>query len=204
MANNTKAAGRITGSPLCGLCERVCIEAKKISDGCIGRFGNVTFTVTLSDFTGGMTTPYTFERAVSSGSTTLENLTVTAIRGNRSRVAFDSFIPIIVYYTDAAGVTGTAKGTVTFSRDVVLTVPSDSVVPYSIEATTAISSNIGAFSSDYASVTIICCIIQIVRVVTTVEILVPSYGYCEYPACENYADEVCEGVFARPIFPSTT
>ena len=102
MANNTKAAGRITGSPLCGLCERVCIEAKKISDGCIGRFGNVTFTVTLSDFTGGMTTPYTFERAVSSGATTLENLTVTAIRGNRSRVAFDSFIPITVYYTDAA------------------------------------------------------------------------------------------------------
>ena len=108
MANNTKAAGRITGSPLCGLCERVCIEAKKISDGCIGRFGNVTFTVALSDFTGGMTTPYTFERAVSSGATTLENLTVTAIRGNRSRVAFDSFIPITVYYTDAAGVAGTA------------------------------------------------------------------------------------------------
>ena len=204
MANNTKAAGKITGNPLCGLCERVCIEAKKIFDGCIGRFGNVTFTVALSDFTGGTTTPYTFERAISSGNTTLNNLTVTTIRGNRSRVSFDSIIPITVYYTDATGVAGTANGTVTFSRDVVLSVPSDSVVPYTIEATTALSSNIGEFSSDYASVTITCCIIQIVRLATTVEILVPSYGYCEYPSCENYADEVCEGVFTRPIFPPTT
>ena len=198
---NTKAAGRITGNPMCGLCERVCIEAQKIFDGCVGRFGNVTFTVALSDFTGGTTTPYTFERAVSSGSTTLNNLTVTTIRGNRSRVAFDSVIPITVYYTDAAGVSGTAQGAVTFSRDVVLTIPSDSVMPYSIEATTALSSNIGAFSSDNASVTITCCIIQTVRVIMTVELLVPSYGYCEYPSCENYADEVCEGIFARPIFP---
>lgn len=204
MANNTKASGRIIGNPLCGLCERVCIEAKKIFDGCIGRFGNVTFTVALSDFTGGTTTPYTFERALSSGATTLNNLTVTTIRDNRSRVAFDSVIPITVYYTDAAGVAGTATGTVTFSRDMVLSVPSDSVVPYSIEATTALSSNIGSFSSDNASVTITCCIIQIVRVVTTVELLVPSYGYCEYPSCENYADEVCEGVFARPVFPPST
>ncbi len=204
MANNTKAAGRITGNPLCGLCERVCIETKKIFDGCVGRFGNVTFTVALSDFTGGTTAPYTFERAISSGVTTLNNLTVTTIRGNRSRVAFDSVVPITVCYTDAAGVAGTANGTVTFNRDVILSVPSDSVVPYSIEATTALSSNIGSFSSDNASVTITCCIIQIVRVVTTVELLVPSYGYCEYPSCENYADDVCEGIFARPVFPPST
>ena len=42
---NTKAAGRITGNPMCGLCERVCIEAKKIFDGCglYGRNDNAVY-----------------------------------------------------------------------------------------------------------------------------------------------------------------
>lgn len=36
---NTKAAGRITGNPMCGLCERVCIEAKKFSTAAWGDSG---------------------------------------------------------------------------------------------------------------------------------------------------------------------
>ena len=56
---NTKAAGRIYGNPLCGLCERVCIEVKKVFDGCITRIGNIPYTVALSNFTPGTVQPYT-------------------------------------------------------------------------------------------------------------------------------------------------
>lgn len=74
-------------------------------------------------------------------------------------------------------------------------------MPYSVEAATSVVSTIGTFNADNASVTMTTCIVQIIRIVTVVEILVPSYGYCEYPECEEFADRSCEGIFERPLFP---
>ena len=39
------------------------------------------------------------------------------------------------------------------------------------------------------------------RVVAEVELLVPSYGFCRIPPCEEFASEVCDGFFSLPIFP---
>ena len=193
----------MSGNPLCGLNERACIETKRIFDGCIARYSNVEFTVALSGITAGLTPPYTFVRMVRSGATVVSDLVVQPISGRRSRVTFNAVVPVTVTFTDSAGAIGSGQGSVTVTRDVVLDIPQDSIVPYAIEATTSVESRIGSIGADNTTVTATGCLVQIVRVVATVDLLVPTYGYCEYPACEDYGDRECRGVFARPVFPPT-
>lgn len=198
---NTKAAGRIYGNPLCGLCERVCIEVKKVFDGCITRIGNIPYTIALSNFTPGTVQPYTYVTSRSSGASVVSDLVVISLQGRRTRLRFNVTTPVTVYYTDSLGASGSATGNLVIKRDIVLSVPEDSVVPYYIEAATSVTGNIGTFNPDGTSVTVTPCIVQIVRVVANVEILVPSYGYCEYPEVEEFNEESCEGVFGLPVFP---
>ena len=198
---NTKAAGRIYGNPLCGLCESVCIEVKKIFDGCITRIGNIPYTIQLSNFTPGTVQPYTYVTSRNSGASVVSDLVVIPVRERRSRLRFTVTTPITVYYTDSLGASGSATGNLVINRDIVLSVPEASVLPYFVEAATSVTGNVGAFNSDGTSVTVTPCIVQIVRVAANVEILVPSYGYCEYPEVEEFAEEDCEGVFGLPVFP---
>ena len=200
MANkcNCKSAGRINGNPLCGLCERVCIQTKKITDGCIARFSNVDFIVGLPPVSA--PAPYTFVEMRANGVSTVTNLTVTPLDGARARLNFTATVPVVVLFTDANGVSNSVNSTVSVNRDIVLTVPQDELIPYAIEVSTNLLSRIGSFSGDNSSVSVTACVVQVVRVVRTVEILVPSYGACEYPVCEDYQDE-CEILFNSPSFP---
>lgn len=198
---NTKKAGAICGNPLNGLCERVCIEVNKVFDGCITRFTDQTYTATLTGFTEGTVAPFTFVSARSSGESVISDFVATPIDGRRSRVEMNVTIPITVAYTDANGREGTATSSITVSRDIVLKLPSDSIVPYSLKAISNLVSTIGSFTSD-ETVSFRVCIVQIIKVVVPVDILVPSYGYAEYPTCVEYEGEVCEGLFNVPIFPT--
>lgn len=198
---NTRKAGPICGNPLNGLCERVCIEVKKVFDGCMSRFADLSFSAELTNFTPGTVAPFTFISARSTGTSTINNLTLTPVDNRRNRAEMDISFPVTVYYTDANGVAGTATTTITLHRDILLTLPADSVVPYTIEAITNLVSTIGSFTSP-TTVTFQCCILQIVKVTVIVDILVPTYGYCEYPDCTEYAGEVCENLFNTPLFPT--
>ena len=42
----------------------------------------------------------------------------------------------------------------------------------------------------------------ILKVLARVEILIPSYGFCSIPPCEEFADNVCDEFFSLPLFPS--
>ena len=198
---NTKRAGAICGNPLNGLRERVCIEVNKVFDGCITRFTDLTYSATLTDFTPDTTPPYTFVSARSSGDSTISSIVTTPIDSRRSRVEMTVTIPITVSYTDANGREGTATSSVTVNRDIVLKLPSDSISPYSVKAVSNLVSTTGTFTDD-DTISFRACIVQIVKVVVPVDILVPSYGYAEYPSCVEYEGEVCEGLFNAPIFPT--
>lgn len=191
-----KRAGLIAGNPLHGLCFRECIEVNKVFDGCITRIGDQSFTAPISEPQG--TPPFTFVRAVSNGPTVVSNLTVTPVDNRRSRVDFDSTVPILVTYTDSLGATYYTTTSITFHRSVVLTLPEASIAPYTIEVTTTLVSTIGTFNGT-SEVNFRACIIQLVKVIAKVDILVPSYGYCEYPVCAEIG--VCEGLFNTPLFP---
>ncbi|MBQ8882760.1 MAG: hypothetical protein IJY70_05180 [Clostridia bacterium] len=198
---NCKFAGKISGNAMCGLNERACIQTKKIHDGCIARFAGVELTVALSGITPGLTAPYNFVQILSSGETTVSNLLITPMDATRSRVTLTASVPVTVTLTDANGVVGTANGVVSVNRDIVMCLPNDSVVPYTIESTLAVSGRVGAFSADNTAVSVTACVIQVIRVATIVEILVPTYGYCEYPTCEEYGEDACRTAFNRPLFP---
>ena len=45
------------------------------------------------------------------------------------------------------------------------------------------------------------CVTVVLKVLAKVEILVPSYGFCQIPPCEEFADNVCDEFFSLPIFP---
>ncbi len=213
MQNNTRSAGRINGNPMCGLCERVCIAANKVFDGSIIR-RRLTFNVSVSPRTAG---PYSFVSATANAQSTVTNLvtseqpttrtvrttqttTTTQTVNAKSRVQFDTTTPISVSYTDADGTLQTSDSSFSLARDVLLTLPGDALISYEIEAATSAGSSIGTFNSDN-TVTVTACVVQIVRVVAPVEILVPSYGYCEYPESEEYDALSCRGVFELPVFP---
>ncbi|MBE5730988.1 MAG: hypothetical protein E7350_03470 [Clostridiales bacterium] len=195
-------AGTIRGNALCGLNERMCINVRKIFDGCITRYSDREFTLTFDDDELAGDPPFTYVETRSSGPSTVTNLVITPLSGNRNRIQMDVVTPVTVTYTDANGDTFTATSTVTIPRDIILNLPEDSLSAYVIEVTTNLASTIGSFVDDTAVIT--ACVVQIIRVLINVDILVPTYGYCEYPTCEEYADEVCRELFNLPIFPTTT
>lgn len=202
MSQNFKRAGKITGSPLCGLCDRVCIQTKRVLDGCVYRRSNVELNITLSSVSPSLTPPYTFSSVRSVGISVVQNLILTTLPDGKTRVQTTIAVPVTVTFTDESGQTGTGQGEVTFNRDVVLSIPRQSLLPYEIEPSTVIEGSIGAFVGGGVGVVASACVLQIIRATATVEILVPSYGYCEYPDCEEYGDRACRTLFARPIFPT--
>ncbi len=194
-------AGTICGNPLCGLNERVCINVRKIFDGCISRYQDRTFTLTFDTPLAG-TAPFIYVETRSSGMSTISDLVITPIGGRKNRIQMNVTTPVTVTYTDSTGTTYNVGSTITIPRDIILNFPEDSLSNYSIEVNTSIVSTLGTFNGE--TIEIRSCVVQIIRVVVNVDILVPSYGYCEYPPCEEYSDEICQELFNLPIFPSET
>ena len=129
-----KCPGPITGNPLNGLTEKVCLQAEKIFDACIKQLQLENYTLTLTDFTPeNPTYPLTFVSArTTSSDAVVSNLNVDR-QGDRqcARVQATVTVPVEVLYVDAAGVEGKATSFVSVSEDVLLSVPAPSVMPLS-------------------------------------------------------------------------
>ena len=196
--------GTINGNPTTGLCEKVCIQVKKVFDACIRQETLATTQITLtSTVPEDVTQPFTYQSAISSSSKgEISNLVITPIpdKPGCSRVQFDVSVPLSVVFTDANGTTATGVSSFTVSRDLILHIPQASVIPADIEAVVNAVSTVGSYVSD-ATFSITICLTVIVKVVTEVELLVPSYGYCYIPPCQEFQQEVCEGFFDLPLFP---
>jgi len=196
--------GPINGNPTQGLCEKVCIQVRKVFDACIRQETLSNTPITLTSTTPeDVTQPFVFQSAVSTTSKgEVSNLIITPIpdKPGCSRVQFDVTIPLSVIFTDANGQTASGVSSITVSRDIILHIPQASVIPTEIEAVVNAVSTIGTYTGD-ASFSINVCLTVIVKVTTEVELLVPSYGYCYIPPCQEFQQEVCEGFFDLPLFP---
>ena len=197
---------QITGNALNGLCEKVCVQAKKVFDSCIKQTQEEGIVLTLTDFTpANPTYPLTFVSAKSTTTkATITSLQVDRLtdRPNFARVQTTMTVPMEVLYTDANGVSGTATSTTTLTSDVILFVPEPSIIPYFVEASVSIIAPEGVFDADTNSFTVSCCVTVILKIVMEVELLVPSYGYATIPPCQEYTQEVCSGFFELPLFPN--
>ena len=190
---NTIRAGRISGDPTLGLCERVCIKVERIYDGCTEAHESQAFTLELMDVSAGATPPFVFISAEGSG-TAAFNYTVTPTSGRRSRVSGTVDIPVAVAFSDAYGNQYTATSSIKLNREYLLRLPSNPLTPYRVEVAAVLASRIGSFLSDTV-VSVNGCLALTAKVVVDEDILVPSYGNCVYPECDNISD-VCSAVSA--------
>lgn len=205
--NTDRCPCQISGNPLNGLCEKVCVEVNKVFDACMKQSQEDGIVLDLTDnVPASPTYPLTF---ISAKSTTTEG-TLSAVsvdrladRPNFARVQVTVDVPVEVLYVDANGVEGKAQSTVSFSQDVILFVPEPSVIPYSVKAVVSLISTEGVYTGEN-QFTVSCCATIILKIIMPVELLVPSYGYCAIPPCQDYSQEVCAGFFELPLFPNTT
>ncbi len=197
--------GPIAGNPLNGLCEKACIQTTKVFDACMKQIQETGVNITVTDFTpANPTLPLTFVSAVCNpAGVTLTGLTVDRFEDRPcfARVAGTVNLPLTITYTDATGVAGTATGTITINQDVVLYVPQPSIVPYRVEAFATCLGVDGDFVGD-GVFSIDACITVIMRVVVDAELLVPTYGYCKIPPCQDFTQDVCTGFFDLPLYPA--
>ncbi len=200
-----KCPGPITGNPVSGLCEKVCIQAKRVFDSCIRQEQLTDLVLTISSpIPANPTYPLTFISAKSTSSTgTVQNLSVDRLpdRPECARVQATIIIPVEVVYVDANGVEGKAQSSISVSEDVILYVPAPSIIPYTVEAIVSAVSPEGTFNATNNTFTVDSCTTVILKIVMDVELLVPSYGYCAIPPCQEYTQEVCAGFFELPLFP---
>ena len=112
-------------------------------------------------------------------------------------------VPIDILFVDNRGIEYIGKGVVSVDRDVLLSIPDESIVPYNLEAMASAICVSGCFvGNNQFKMTV--CVTIVLKVLADVEILVPSYGYCTIPPAEEFADSVCEEFFSLPLFPTAS
>ena len=201
---DNRCPGPITGNPLNGLCERVCIQTNKVFDSCRKQISETGLTFTLTNITPqDLVEPYTFVSAQTNGDAYFSNLVIDRFpdRPNFARVSGTVNVPIIVNFTDSNGKEGSGTTVLSFNQDVILFVPQPSVVPFTIDVFAGLAIADATYLGDN---TFSCdaCIQIILRVIVNTNILVPSYGYCPIPPCQDYStNDVCPGFFDLPIYP---
>ena len=199
-----KCPCQITGNPINGLTEKVCIQAEKIFDAGIKQTQLENYSLNLTDLDPATVTyPLTFVSARSlTADATVSNLVIER-QADRScaRVQATISIPVEVLFTDAAGVDGSATSTVSVPVDVLLFVPAPSIMPFSVRAVASVVAPDGTYNAETQGFTVGLCITWILKVSMPVELLVPTYGYCAIPPAQEYSQEVCAGFFELPLYP---
>ena len=201
-----KCPGMITGNPLNGLTEKVCIQAEKIFDACIKQTQIENYALTLTNLSPeNPTYPLTFVSARStSAEATVSNLNIDRQTDKHcARVQATLTFPLEVLYTDANGVEGSATATVTINQDVLMYIPCPSIVPFSVKAVVSAVAPEGTYDANTEGFIVSICATVILKISMPVELLVPSYGYCVIPPAQEYSQEVCAGFFELPLYPKT-
>ena len=196
--------GTISGNPLNGLCEKVCIQAEKIFDAGIIQTRLEGYSVVPENFVpANPTYPLTFVSARSTSSIgTVTNVNVDRQTDSQcARVQATISLPIEIVYVDAAGVEGKATSNIILTEDVIMYVPPASVMPFSVTSVASCVSPEGSYDSATGNFVINACVTCILKVAMQVELLVPSYGYCAIPPAQEYTQEVCTGFFELPLYP---
>ena len=203
---------------LSGLNERVCIQVQRVYDSCLYQEQLSQQRVTLQSY--GLVPcscgpnqeqetntqpvmPITFESCRSSTTDAdISNLNVERLcdRPCFARVRGKVHIPIDILFTDSRCVEYIGKGVITVNEDVLLSVPDESIVPFKLEGMASAICVSGTYLGDNVFRMTVCVTI-ILKVIAKVEMMVPSYGFCTIPPCEEFAENVCDEFFSLPLFP---
>lgn len=202
--DNYRKAGPIKCNPMNGLCERASIQCEKILDMGIAKDSLTDQTVALSNIEPAtLVAPFTFVSGTST-SVSVEDLVITRLASNtcQAHVQCNLEITISFQITDSQGVSGTATGVVTIPKNVILFVGEDSIMNYEIGA----SVSAVVTSAEYVATNnfvINLCYTSIIKSLLPVELVVPSYGYSIIPPEQPANINMCNGEFAKPLYPNS-
>lgn len=226
-ANPSCCPGSISGSALDGLQERVCVQVKRVYDSGLVQKQLDDQTVTITSYaqvantcqcntcgcqevqetvppTSAPVPPITFESCRSTTTEgTIRNLTVDRLcdRPCFARVRCTVDAPIDILFTDSRCTEYIGKGVVSVDQDLLLSIPDESIIPYTLEAMVSAICVSGTYlGNNQFKMTV--CVTVIMKVLAKVEILIPSYGFCNIPPAEEFADSICETFFSLPLFPT--
>lgn len=199
--------GSIVGDAAKGLCERVCIQVKKVYDSCMQQEQFDNLRLCPDSFSGGCNPqePFTYVSARSAGGAgKLRDLCIDRLeeRPNFARVRCVVDIPMEIVFLDATCREFTGRAVISVPKDVILYVPPESVIPFTADTIAGAVSVLGTYVGGGAFC-ITACVTIILKIVAEVELMIPSYGFCRIPPCEEFACEVCDEFFNLPLFPPT-
>ena len=137
---------------------------------------------------------WTFESCRSSTTEgTISNLTIDRLcdRPQFARVKGTVSIPIDVLFTDQRCQEWIGQAVLQVDRDVLLCIPEDSIIPFTLESLVSAICVSGTYIGN-CTFEITICVTIVLKVIAEVDIMVPTYGFCEIPPAEEYAESVCD------------
>lgn len=135
----------------------------------------------------------------------ISNLSIERMcdRPQFARVKCDVDVPIDVLFTDQRCQEWMGQSHITVSKDVLLCVPEDSIIPFTLESLVSAICVSGSYIGS-CTFEITICVSVVLKVLAEVDIMVPTYGFCEIPPCEEFSEAVCEEFFSLPLFPQSS
>lgn len=175
-----------------------------------GTCGEITYQDALENAENASCLPqpsgnWTFESCRSSTTEgEITNLTVERLcdRPQFARVKGNVSIPIDVLFVDQRCQEWMGQATLTVAKDVLLAIPDESIVPFTLESLVSAICVSGRYVGN-CRFEITICVTVVLKILAEVEVMIPSYGFCEIPPCEEFAESVCDEFFSLPIFPHT-
>lgn len=209
-SNNCKPErmpGPIVGNPLNGLTDRASIQVQKIFDACMKQETLTDETLVVSNLQpSNYTAPLTFVSAKSAADVTVNNLTIVDVPDSKccSRVTANIVIPMTVVMLDATGAQVVGNAELTIPKDILMCLTQGSVTPSRIVAEAYVIAPNGRLvttGEGTATFSITACVTTIMKVIMDVQLLVPTYGYTYIPPCQEFSQDVCDGLFDLPLYP---
>lgn len=202
-----KMPGPIQGNPLNGLTDRVSIQVQKVFDACMKQETLVDFNISVTDFSQReCQCPLQLVSAKSTGEAFIRDLNIMDIPDSQccSRVTANIEIPLTVVMLDAHGTQVIGRSLVVIPKDITMCLTSGAVTPSRIVAEAHImipNGKLVSCNEERAVFSVTACTTTIMKVVMDVQLLVPTYGYTFIPPCQEFSQDVCDGIFDLPLYP---
>jgi hypothetical protein len=176
--------------------ERICVRTQRVFDACMSQFTQENATLPVNSTT--VFSRFASGRSVGDG--IISNVAITPQPCSVcSRVQYTVQIPIEIdgYDVNDDWITGTTM--ISIDRDILLKVPTEALIPSTVQVTAQIKCVKGIFNGNMLTTTY--CATLITKILAEVELLVQSFGYPALPNCQEYTEEICSGLFTLPIYP---
>ena len=112
-------------------------------------------------------------------------------------------VPVDVLFVDQRCQEWMGQTRICVDRDVLLCIPEDSIIPFTLESLVSAICVSGTYIGN-CTFEITICVTIVLKVLAEVDIMVPTYGFCEVPPCEEFAENVCDEFFSLPLFPQSS